>query len=187
MLGLSLLPLLPLLFQSTHITAATLPSTLNTREKCQTSRSHCPHGTIIVGKSNNADFTTLQDAITSLPNDNTTATILLLPGIYEEQVNITRQGPITLLGSTSSPKDPSRNRVTLKWAAANKDSTGKSVDNVYSSVLVVAPTLNASITGSGPTGFAVPEDTPLAIVISGHITSTFEIHGQNTRMDRLML
>ncbi|KAK5790135.1 hypothetical protein VI817_007422 [Penicillium citrinum] len=140
--------------------AATLPSTLNTREKCQTSRSHCPHGTIIVGKSNNADFTTLQDAITSLPNDNTTATILLLPGIYEEQVNITRQGPITLLGSTSSPKDPSRNRVTLKWAAANKDSTGKSVDNVYSSVLVVAPTLNASITGSGPTGFAVPEDTP---------------------------
>lgn len=34
------------------------------------------------------------------------------------------------------------------------------MDNVYSSVMIVAPTLNASITGSGPTGFAVPDDTP---------------------------
>jgi pectinesterase len=159
MLGLSLLPLLPLLLQTSPTTAAAL--TYSTREKCQSSGgTHCPKGTIIVGNSSIADFPTVQEAITSLPDNNNPATILLLAGTYEEQVNITRAGPITLLGQTTSPKDASRNRVTLTWAAANKDSTGQSVDNVYSSVMVVAPTLDASITGSGTTGFAVPDDTP---------------------------
>lgn len=65
-----------------------------------------------------------------------------------------------MLGQTNAPKDASRNRVTLTWAAANQDSTGQAVDNVYSSVMIVAPTLDASITGSGPTGLAVPDDTP---------------------------
>ncbi|KAJ5965311.1 Pectinesterase catalytic [Penicillium waksmanii] len=159
MFGLSLLPLLPLLWQTPPATAAVL--TYSTREKCQSSGgTHCPKGTIIVGNSSIADFPTVQEAITSLPDNNKPATILLLAGTYEEQVNITRAGPITLLGQTTSPKDASRNRVTLTWAAANKDSTGQSVDNVYSSVMVVAPTLDASITGSGTTGFAVPDDTP---------------------------
>jgi hypothetical protein len=31
-------------------------------------------------------------------------------------------------------------------------------------VLTVAPNLNASLTGSGPTGFPVPEDTPFGTV-----------------------
>lgn len=34
------------------------------------------------------------------------------------------------------------------------------MDNALFSVLVVAPTLNASLVGSGPTGFDVPADTP---------------------------
>ena len=33
-------------------------------------------------------------------------------------------------------------------------------DNVFSSVLTVAPTLESSYTGSGTTGYPVPEDTP---------------------------
>ncbi|KAJ5111004.1 hypothetical protein N7532_001539 [Penicillium argentinense] len=151
----SLLPLLPLLWQATA-----QPLKSSTRQKCQQNPTHCPAGTIIVGNSTTADFPTLQSAITSLPDDTTPQIILLLAGIYVEQVNITRAGPITLLGQTKSPHDASKNEVTLTWAAANKDSTGQSVDNVFSSVLVVAPTLDASLTGSGTTGFAVPDDTP---------------------------
>lgn len=49
--------------------------------------------------------------------------------------------------------------MTVSFAAANNDSTG-AIDNVWFSVLVVAPTLDASLVGSGTTGFAVPEDTP---------------------------
>jgi pectinesterase len=130
------------------------------RQQCQSSGTHCPSGTITVSADKTADHTTIQGAIDSLPNDKTPQTILIQAGNYTEQLNVTRSGPITLLGQTTSSKDPTRNRVRIIWAAANKDNTGQSVDNVYSSVLVVAPTLESSLTGSGTTGYAVPADTP---------------------------
>ncbi|KAB8237048.1 pectin lyase fold/virulence factor [Aspergillus alliaceus] len=134
------------------------------KHTCQTILT-CPEGTIFVSKTDpSAHFTTVQDAISSLPNDNSTQTILILPGTYEEQVNVTRSGPITLLGQTDDPKDATKNKVTLTWAQANHDNTGKAVDNVFSSVLTVAPTLEASYTGSGTTGYPVPEDTPFGNV-----------------------
>lgn len=34
------------------------------------------------------------------------------------------------------------------------------LDNAFTSTLTIAPTLNASLTGAGPTGFDVPADTP---------------------------
>ncbi|KAF7173999.1 hypothetical protein CNMCM6106_008083 [Aspergillus hiratsukae] len=139
-------------------TAALHPSS---RRDCQTRLRNCPEGTIIVSKSDpEAHFSTVQDAIESLPNDNSTQTILILAGTYKEQLNVTRSGPITLLGQTDRVTDASKNKVTITWAAANHDNTGKSVDNVFSSVMVVAPTLDASLTGSGPTGYPVPADTP---------------------------
>lgn len=150
--------LLPLLYIT-----GTLSATIHhpSHSNCQSSLTSCPDNTIIVSPSNPlANYTTIQAAINSLPNDSTPQTILVLAGTYNEQLNITRAAPITLLGQTSHPNDPTRNRVTITWAAANHDNTGQSVDNVFSSVLVVSPTLNASLTGSGPTGFAVPEDTP---------------------------
>ncbi|XHG09445.1 hypothetical protein AWENTII_012501 [Aspergillus wentii] len=105
-----------------------------------------------------------EGAIESLPNDNTTATILILAGEYTEQVNVTRAGPITLLGQTDHLTDASKNKVTISWASANNDSTGASMDNALTSVLTVAPTLEASLTGSGTTGYAVPADTPFGNV-----------------------
>ncbi|GMF68619.1 unnamed protein product [Aspergillus oryzae] len=130
------------------------------RYACQTALS-CPEGTILVSKTDpSAHFTSVQDAILSLPNDNTTQTILILPGTYKEQVNVTRSGPVTLLGQTDDPNNATKNKVTLTWAQANHDNTGQAVDNVFSSVLTVAPTLESSYTGSGTTGYPVPEDTP---------------------------
>ncbi|PYH35801.1 putative pectin methylesterase [Aspergillus neoniger CBS 115656] len=135
------------------------------REKCQTTLQ-CPPGTLIVSNTNThpdiSNFTTLQAAINALPNDNSSQTILLLSGSYNEQVNITRAGPITLLGQQpdrAALTDPARNTVNLTFAGANSDSSGN-IDNVWFSVMVVAPTLDASLTGSGTTGYPVPADTP---------------------------
>lgn len=132
------------------------------RQTCQTALTNCPQNTTIISPTDpRAHFRTLQSAITSLPNDTSTQTLLLLAGTYTEQVNITRRGPITILGQTD-PKDitnPVRNKVTVTFASANTDSTGQMSDNVFTSVLVVAPTLESSLTGSGPTGYPVPKET----------------------------
>ncbi|ORY64824.1 pectinesterase [Pseudomassariella vexata] len=135
--------------------------------------SGCPSGTLFVSQSSfAANFTSIQSAIASLPNDNSSHTILIAPGNYTEQLNVTRPGPLTLLGQSDDPyrgisygasvssDTDRRNGVQVLWAAANTDSTGQLMDNANTSVLTVAPTWNASLTGSGPTGFPVPADTP---------------------------
>ena len=124
----------------------------------------CPRGTILVSASecHGAHFNTIQSAILSLPNDNSSQVILILPGSYVEQLNITRPGPVTLLGQTAHPTKQSQNQVEVSWASAVIN--GIPNDNAYTSVLTVAPTLEASFTGSGPTGYPVPADTPFGNV-----------------------
>jgi pectinesterase len=106
---------------------------------------------------NSADFSSIQSAILSLPHDNSSATILVRAGSYTEQLNVTRPGPLTLLGETSSPLDETKNEVNVFWSAANNNTY---LDNAFTSVLTVAPTQNASLTGAGTTGWPVPADTP---------------------------
>ncbi|CAI7673455.1 unnamed protein product [Penicillium bialowiezense] len=159
MLRLYIASLLGLLLHAAGVHSAAVQHV--SRQQCQATGTHCPSGTIIVSASDKrAHYPTIQGAIESLPLDTSSHTILILEGNYTEQVNVTRSGPVTLLGQTSASKDATRNRVRITWAAANKDSSGQSVDNVFSSVLVVAPTLESSLTGSGTTGYAVPSDTP---------------------------
>jgi hypothetical protein len=123
----------------------------------------CPPNTLWVSQTDcGADFTTIQGAISSLPNNNTNYTILVMPGIYIEQLNVTRSAPLTILGQTSTPNEQGDNTVTVYWAAANAN--GKFTDNAFTSVLTVAPTLEASLTGSGNTGYSVPPDTPFGCV-----------------------
>ncbi|EOA86733.1 hypothetical protein ACJQWK_08199 [Exserohilum turcicum] len=117
----------------------------------------CPPNTLLVGRG--GDFSTIQSAVLSLPNDTTPYHILVLPGNYTEQVNVTRPGPVYLFGQTAFPADQSKNAVNVIWRNATGAGLSK-LDNAYTSVLTVAPTFNASLTGSGPTGFPVPADTP---------------------------
>ncbi|OJD39868.1 carbohydrate esterase family 8 protein [Diplodia corticola] len=124
----------------------------------------CSPGTLLVSANgttttSNTTFSSIQSAILSLGNTTTPATILVLPGTYTEQVNITRPGPVTLLGQTASPNNATSNGVTVLWRQATGNAVN-SFDNAYTSVLTVAPTLESSLTGSGPTGHAVPADTP---------------------------
>lgn len=122
----------------------------------------CPPNTLLVSSTGRgADFDTIQGAIDSM-DKTTNYTILVLPGNYIEQLNVTRSAPLTILGQTESPNRQADNAVTVYWASAN--SNGRYTDNAYTSVLTVAPNLNASLTGSGPTGFPVPADTPFGCV-----------------------
>lgn len=135
----------------------------DSRQLCQAPTKNplegCPEGTILVSATNPAaNFTSIQAAIDSLPDDNSQQAILILAGNYTEQLNVTRPGPLYLLGETSSYLDATKNRVTVLQATANANS--RYIDNVYASVLVVAPTLNASFIGAGPTGWPIPADTP---------------------------
>jgi len=132
------------------------------RSRCQSVSGvpgqYCPKGTLIVSNSYaKANFATIQSAIASLPNDNTPQTILILAGDYTELLNVTRPGPVYLLGQTGNAFNASSNLVTVYASVANH---GQLSDNAFATILTVAPNLNASLTGSGPTGFPVPQDTP---------------------------
>ena len=47
-------------------------------------------------------FETINGALAALPNDDSSRTIFIFPGVYNELVNITRTGPLTV-----RPSDPS--------------------------------------------------------------------------------
>ncbi|KAF1987166.1 carbohydrate esterase family 8 protein [Aulographum hederae CBS 113979] len=135
--------------------------------------SGCPTGTLLVSpspsspsNSTSETFATLQSALNTIPSNSSSSSprsehvILILPGVYTEQVNITHRIPLTILGQTLSPDDASANTVTLLWHAATAGVTNSTLDNAYTSTLIIAPTLLSSLTGSGPLGYPVPPDTP---------------------------
>lgn len=155
-------------------TAAPYPAT--TFAECQQKTADplqgCPEGTLYVSLNDTrADFTSIQSAILSIPNNSVPYHILIGAGTYVEQLNVTRSGPLYLLGQSDRParnqtyaadvgyNHTVQNDVQVYFNLANVGGN-EFTDNVYTGVLTVGPTLNATLTGSGPTGFAVPADTP---------------------------
>ncbi|PAV17026.1 carbohydrate esterase family 8 [Pyrrhoderma noxium] len=114
----------------------------------------CPDGTIFVSPiDSRAQFTSVRDAILSLPLDGNSV-ILVGEGTYKEVVNITRSAPLTLLGQLdasaldSSTNASARNLVHI-WS---DDFVRSGMDDAQSAVLIISPTFNASLIGAGPTG-----------------------------------
>lgn len=152
------------------------------RHSCGNPLLGCPPGTLYVSQTDkSANFTKIQDAIDFLGNHTTPAYILIGKGIYTEQLNVTRQGPLTLLGQSAKPYKAIRysnvedalasdeaafveneNNVQVLWNAANHDH--RFADNVFTSTLVVGPSLNATYTGAGPNGYPVDPATPFGCV-----------------------
>ncbi|KAM3075530.1 hypothetical protein ACMFMG_007673 [Clarireedia jacksonii] len=159
-----------LLLSALHLVAATKSWDINNekhRLSCQAHTSNPLEGCDVkrtkfvdsVGGGGYSSFKTVQSAVASLPNNTDTYIILIASGNYTERVNVTRRGPTYLLGQTSNPLNQSANTVNIIWSAVA--GTG---DNAYTSTLTVAPTLNASLTGTGTTGFPVPADTPFGCI-----------------------
>lgn len=104
--------------------ASTVKATTTIYSGCQTPTQDpltgCPGNTILVSQTDcDAKFNTIQSAIDSVPLDNSSWTILVQPGNYIEQLNVSRSGPLTILGQTSKPSSQKANTVTVYWAAAN--------------------------------------------------------------------
>ncbi|KAJ7821374.1 carbohydrate esterase family 8 protein [Mycena olivaceomarginata] len=105
--------------------AALLVTQASPLEK-RASRTTPPAGAVVVkNPAASGQFSTVQAAINSLPNDSSARTIFIFPGTYSEQVSITRLGPTTILGSTTDTTSYTSNSVTithsLSAAAAGSD------------------------------------------------------------------
>ncbi|KAF7332541.1 Carbohydrate esterase family 8 protein [Mycena kentingensis (nom. inval.)] len=124
----------------------------------------CPAGTIFVSQNTsdpNADFNSIQTAILSLP-DKGSAIILIAAGSYHEAVNVTRSGPLTLLGQvpptatlshTPFANASSSNMNLVQIWGTNFVMPGQ--DDATSAVLTVAPNSAGALIGAGPKGAAL--------------------------------
>ncbi|KAF5392246.1 hypothetical protein D9757_001534 [Collybiopsis confluens] len=78
------------------------------------SRLTPPAGAVVVSKTPaSGQFSTIQAAVNSLPNDSSARTIFINAGTYSEQVSITRTGMTTLMGATSNTAAQASNLVTI--------------------------------------------------------------------------
>jgi hypothetical protein len=62
------------------------------------SRTGPPSGSIVVrtGTTTAGEYKTVSSAVAALPNDSSSRSIFIYPGTYNEQVYITRSGPLTV-------------------------------------------------------------------------------------------
>lgn len=118
-----------------------LSSAGTSRRACQESSEDplagCKSGVIVVSPDHpKANFKTIQSAIDSL-DDESDATILILSGEYKGQLNISRSGPLSLLGQTDYSISQANNTVTVINAAANVD--GRYNSNSDTATLKINP------------------------------------------------
>ncbi|KAJ7769100.1 pectin lyase fold/virulence factor [Mycena maculata] len=90
-----------------------------------------PAGAVIVKPNTNVtgEFSDLGAAVNSLPVDDTSQVVFVYPGVYTGQVNISRSGPVTIMGYTRDSLDFAQNTVSLVHNAslatsASDDLTG---------------------------------------------------------------
>ncbi|KAF9269305.1 pectinesterase [Marasmius fiardii PR-910] len=95
------------------------------------SRNSPPAGAIAVrpGTTTAGEFSTIKAALASLPNDSSARSIFLYPGTYNEQVLVSRTGPTTIYGSTTSTSTYTANGATIAFSmgadqAGSNDASG---------------------------------------------------------------
>ncbi|KAF7422329.1 hypothetical protein PC9H_010485 [Pleurotus ostreatus] len=103
-----------------------------------------------------AQFHSIQDAIQALP-DSGSFVILVGAGEYHETINITRRGPLTLVGQIAAEASlPSTRTANISESNLVQIWDNKFVvpgmDDADSAVLSVAPSRDAALIGAGPTG-----------------------------------
>ncbi|KAH0286515.1 carbohydrate esterase family 8 protein, partial [Aureobasidium sp. EXF-3399] len=85
-----------------------------------------PSATLIVSQNATAcQYNNISAAIAALPNDSKPYTIYIQAGVYNEQISITRNGKVTLIGETSFKNDYSQNQVKLQFSSGRLTSAGQ--------------------------------------------------------------
>ncbi|TFK60349.1 pectinesterase [Pluteus cervinus] len=79
------------------------------------SRTSPPSGALVVraGTSTSGEYRNISAAVQALPNDSSSRSIFIYPGTYNEQVYITRSGPLTIYGYTSDTSSYRSNQVNI--------------------------------------------------------------------------
>ncbi|KAF2851568.1 carbohydrate esterase family 8 protein [Plenodomus tracheiphilus IPT5] len=85
-----------------------------------------PSGTLIVSKTpGSCEYSNVTSAISALPNDKQPYTIKIGAGTYVEQLSITRNGKVTLIGATSSARDYTQNQVRIEISNGRRTNLGQ--------------------------------------------------------------
>lgn len=84
------------------------------------SRTSAPSGSVVVRASgaSSGEYSTVQDAVDSLPDDDTDQVIFIYEGTYNEQVYIDRDGQTTIMGQTSDTSSYTSNTVTITYSSS---------------------------------------------------------------------
>ena len=105
-----------------------------------------PSATLVVSlNATTCQYSNVSAAISALPNDNQPYTIKVLAGTYNEQISITRNGKVTLIGDSDVPSDYTQNKVKIQFSRGVLTSAGQDE---------LTPTLNVKQAAS-TSGFAV--------------------------------
>ncbi|KAJ6016630.1 Pectinesterase catalytic [Penicillium sp. IBT 35674x] len=70
---------------------------------------------VVSADSSVGQYTSVQDAISALPDDGKPYVIEIKSGVYKEQISITRSGMVTLRGETTFKNDFTKNTVTIEF------------------------------------------------------------------------
>lgn len=102
-------------------------STVSASASATSIASSCaPSATLTVSKNPGAcDYSNVTAAIAALPNDSKAYTIYIGAGVYNEQISITRNGKVTLIGATNSSRDYTENQVTIQTSNGVLTSAGQ--------------------------------------------------------------
>jgi pectin methylesterase-like acyl-CoA thioesterase len=123
----------------------TLSATVSSASATPTCSS-APSATLVVSKNPGpCEFGTISAAIIAIPKDNKAYTINVGPGVYVEQLNINRNGKVTLIGATNFTNDYTQNLVRVETSNGQSTDAGRNEET---------PVLNAKKANDN-SGFAV--------------------------------
>ncbi|KAF9561796.1 pectinesterase [Agrocybe pediades] len=80
-------------------------------------RTTPPQGAVVVragAAPASGMFDTINTALASLPNDSSSRVMFIYPGTYNEQIDITRPGPLTIYGYTTDTASFTANQVVIQ-------------------------------------------------------------------------
>lgn len=91
-----------------------------------TSAACTASATFVVSPSpTGCEYANVSAAISALPNDSQAKTIQIKAGTYTEQLSITRNGKVALIGETDFANDYTQNKVTIEFSNGELTSAGK--------------------------------------------------------------
>jgi pectin methylesterase-like acyl-CoA thioesterase len=110
-------------FSNSTITGSSTVSVTSATSTCTISAAT---PTIVVSKNPGpCEYSNVTAAVNALPNDRNAYTIQISAGTYTEQLSLTRNGKVTLIGATNFTNDYTQNQVRIEFSKGALTSLGQ--------------------------------------------------------------